>query len=191
MNEPLIEHGFASLGRGTWLISRGQPAVAVGSFSLKGIGGFLAPDRRHLMVLTTEQTAHLACANRPFLTHLVSVGSLTVRSEKLLVAPLEARAGGRLFRVIPFSGRRAFPLTRLTSEWVVVATKSRLKRILLAEGEVACVRCEAVVAWTGKDPTCRARRIRLRDLVLPKPNVALSLHFYGPQVLWVEGTDGL
>lgn len=191
MNEPLIENGFATLGRGTWLVSRGQPAVAVGAFSLKGIKGFFAPDRHKLAVLQTEQPAQLASAKRPFLTHLTSVGALTVLSEKLLVAPLEAREGARLFRVIPLSGRKAFPVTRIKSDWAVMATQSRMKRIVLAEDEIACVKRDAIVAWTGKDPTCRAGRIRLRDLFLPKQDVSLALHFYGPQVIWVEGTDGL
>lgn len=191
MNEPLIENGFASLKAGSWLIRRGQPAVACGKFSITGIKGFFAPDRHYLCVLQSEQMTHLACSKQPFLTHLVSVGALSVLSEKLLVAPLAARTGAKLFRVIPFSGRKAFPVTRIDAEWAIIATASRLKRIVIAENEIVCVKRDAAVAWTGKDPTSVAGRIRMRDLLIPKQNVALSLNFYGPQIIWVEGTDGL
>lgn len=191
MDEPLIEHGFASLAAGTWLIGRGQPAAVCGAWTLTGIRGLFAPDRRDLSVLTTEQTAHLADAARPFLTHLTSVGNLTVVSAKLLTAPLAARSGSRFLRVIPMSLREAFPVTHLVSDWAVMATKSRIKRITLQEGEVLCVKREAVVAWNGKDPVGVAGRIRLRDLVIPKRKPSLSLDFYGPQVVWVEGINGI
>lgn len=191
MDEPLIEHGFATLAAGTWLIGRGQPAAVCGAWTLTGIRGLFAPDRRDLSVLTTEQTAHLADAARPFLTHLTSVGNLTVVSAKLLTAPLAARSGSRFLRVIPMSLREAFPVTHLVSDWAVMATKSRIKRITLQEGEVLCVKREAVVAWNGKDPVGVAGRIRLRDLVIPKRKPSLSLDFYGPQVIWVEGINGI
>lgn len=191
MDEPLIEHGFATLAAGTWLIGRGQPAAVCGAWTLTGIRGLFAPDRRDLSVLTTEQTAHLADAARPFLTHLTSVGNLTVVSAKLLTAPLAARSGSKFLRVIPMSLREAFPVTHLVSDWVVMATKSRIRRITLQEGEILCVKREAVVAWNGKDPVGVAGRIRLRDLVIPKRKPSLSLDFYGPQVVWVEGINGI
>lgn len=191
MREPLIEHGFASVESGTWLVGRGQPAAAFGTVMLEGIRGLFAPDRRSLAVLRNQAPAHLADAERPFLTHLTSVGSLTVVSAKLLVAPLEARSASKLLRVIPMSLREAFPVTQLKSDWGIMATKSRVKRVSLQENEILCVKREAAVAWTGKDPVGVAGRIRLRDLLIPKRQVSLSLDFYGPQVVWVEGVNGL
>lgn len=191
MNEPLIERGFATVSAGCWLVSQRQPVAVCGSFSMKGIKGFWAADRRVLAQLTVEHQAHLADAKHPFLTHLTSVEALTVVSEKLLVAPAEARKAAKLYRVIPMSMRKAFAITRLSLGWAVMATASRLKRIVLEEGEVVCVKRDAIVAWTGRDPTGVAGRVRLRDLLIPKKNVSLALDFYGPQVIWVEGTDGV
>jgi hypothetical protein len=74
---------------------------------------------------------------------------------------------------------------------VVTATKSRLRRIVLKEGEVLCARRESAVAWTGRDPVGVAGRVRLRDLLMPKRKVSLALDFYGPQIVWVEGSDGV
>lgn len=189
MQEPLIENGFARVAAGTWLVGRGQPAAAYGSVSLEGIKGLFAPDRRTLSILKNAAEAHLADATHPFLTHLTSVGSLTVVSDKLLVAPYAAREGASLLRVIPMSFRDAFPVTHLNAEWGVMATRSRVKRLVLQEGDVVCVKREAVVAWTGKNPVGVAGRIRLRDLLIPKRQVSLSLDFYGPQVIWVEGAN--
>lgn len=191
MQEPLIENGFATVSAGTWLIGQGQPAAACGAVFLDGIKGFLAPDRRVLSILKNQAAAYLADATRPFLTHLTSVGSLTVVSSKLLVAPFAARGGSKLLRVIPMSFRDAFPVTHLKSDWGVMATKSRVKRIVLEENDIVCVKREAVVAWTGKDPVGVAGRIKLRDLLIPKRQVSLLLDFYGPQVIWVEGINGL
>lgn len=191
MLEPFMENGFATVEAGTWLVSRGQPAAVSGTVFPEGLRGFFAPDRRELSVLKTEGAAHLADAIRPFLTHLTSVGSLTVVSAKLLVAPSAARSGSKLLRVIPMSFRDAIPVTHIKSDWALMATKSRLKRITLQADEVLCVKREAVVAWTGPDPVGVAGRIRLRDLVIPKRRVPLSLDFYGPQVVWVEGINGL
>lgn len=191
MQEPLIENGFATVSAGTWLVGQGQPVAVCGTVSLEGIKGLFAPDRRVLTTLKNSAEAHLSDAARPFLTHLTSVGSLTVVSAKLLVAPLAARAGAKLLRVIPMSFRDAFPVTHLKSDWGIMATKSRVKRLVLQENEVVCVKREAVVAWAGTDPVGVAGRIKLRDLLIPKRQVSLSLDFYGPQVIWVEGINGL
>lgn len=191
MNEPLIENGFATVSAGSWLIGRGQPAAVRGKFSIEGLRGFIVPDRRELCVMRSEAEAYLSCSGRPFLSHLVSTDSLSVVSSKLLVAPLAARRAGFLFKVIPFSFRDAVAVTRFSTSWVVTATASRLKRVVLEEDEVLCVKREAAVAWTGKDPTGVAGRVRLRDIFIPKRNLSLSLDFYGPQVVWVEGSYGI
>ena len=191
MNEPLIENGFAVTGAGTWLIGRGQPAAAAGKFSGKGLKGFVVPDRKYLSVLENEGEAYLSSSARPFLTHITSVEALSAVSSKVLIAPLEARRAANLLRVIPMSFRDAFPVTRFGIGWVVMATKSRVKRIVLEEGQVLCVKRGSVVAWTGKDPVGVAGRVKLRDILIPKRKVSLSLDFYGPQVVWVEGSDGV
>jgi hypothetical protein len=191
MNEPLIENGFAVTGQGVWLIGRGQPAAAVGTFSVKGLKGFVVPDRRCLAVLENEGDAYLSSSARPFLTHITSVDSLSAVSSKVLVAPMAGRRRADLLRVVPLSFRDAFPVTRFGTGWVVLATRSRVKRIVLAEGQVLCVKHGSAVAWTGRDPLGAAGRVTLRDLFVPKRKVSLSLDFYGPQIVWTEGADGV
>lgn len=190
---PLIENGFATVGEGTWLVGRGQPAVALGSVSVRGLRGFLVPDRNALREVRTERKLWLSSAVRPFLTHLTCTGRLTAVSAKVLAMPAAARARGRTVRVIPMSFRRAVTVTELKSDWAVMATRSRVMRIVLAEGETATVRAEAAVGWTGRDPTGFCPRLRLRDLLLPRRagSVPLALTFYGPQVVWAEGSDEL
>ena len=191
MNEPLIENGFAVARAGTYLVGGGQPAAASGKFSVKGLKGFIVPDRRHLSVLENEDSAYLASSAKPFLTHITSVEALSAVSSKVLLAPFEARKGGVLLRVVPMSFRDSFPVTRFGIGWAVMATASRVKRIVLEEGQILCVKRACAVAWTGKDPVGVAGRVKLRDILIPKRKVSLSLDFYGPQVVWVEGSDGI
>jgi hypothetical protein len=191
MNEPKIENGFAAVEAGSWIIGRGQPSAVLGKTAINSLKGFIVPDRRELLVLQNEGEAYLSSSERPFLTHLPSVDKLTVVSSKILVAPLEARSDAKLLKIIPFSFREAMAVTRLAVGWAVTATKSRIKRIVLKEGEVLCVKREAAVAWTGKDPVGVAGRVKLRDLFIPKRKTSLSLDFYGPQIVWVEGSNGV
>ncbi len=145
-----------------------------------------------LQIAETTGTLHAASAARPFLTQVTVTDGLKVVSAKLLLAPRDARCGGRLVRVIPMSFRNAFPVTELASGWAVLSTRARVKRLVVAEGEVATVRAEAAVAWTGKDPTGFCPRLRLRDILIPsRSRASLALNFYGPQVVWVEGCDEL
>jgi hypothetical protein len=191
MNEPKIENGFAAVEAGSWLTGRGQPSAALGKFSIASLKGFIVPDRRALSVMKNSGEAFLSSRERPFLSHLVSVESLSAVSSKILVAPLSARRDGGLLKLVPFSFREAMAVTRFSLGWVVTATKSRLRRIVLKEGEVLCARRESAVAWTGRDPVGVAGRVRLRDLLMPKRKVSLALDFYGPQIVWVEGSDGV
>ncbi len=189
---PHIENGFATVGAGSWLIRRGQPAVSQGYLAVRGLKGLFVPDRRMVQEARSEQTMWLGLAGQPFLTYLTCTDRLTVVSSKLLVTPFAARKGARMHRVIPMSFRHAFPTTQLGSDWAVMATRSRLMRITLAEDEVATVRLESAVAWTGKDPTGFCPRLRMRNLLLPnRSQVTLALNFYGPQVIWVEGCNEL
>ncbi len=189
---PLIENGFATVGAGTWLVCRGQPAAAAGALSIRGLKGFVVPDRRLLQVLRTDKKMWLSVATRPFLLHVTCTERLTTVTSKLLVAPSDARANGHVLRPIPMSFRSSFPVTELTSDWAVMATRSRVTRIVLEENETVSVRAESVVAWTGKRPTGFCPRVRMRDLFFPKRSQAMvMLNFYGPQVVWVEGCNEL
>ncbi len=190
-DEPRIENGFASVPGGTWLVRRGQPAASHGSVRVKGLKGLFAPDRRVLQLAETEGSLHLSSAARPFLTELAVTDDMKAVSSKILVTPAAARKGGRLVRVIPMSFRHAFAVTDLVAGfWSVFATRSRVKRLVLDENDIATVRVESVVAWTGKEPTGFCPKLRLRDLILPvRRGTSLALNFYGPQIVWVEGCD--
>ncbi len=190
MSSPHIENGFATVPGGSWLVRCGQPAAACGPVKFCGLKGFFAPDRRMVQIVEAGNDLHLASAERPFLTQVTVTDELKVVSSKLLVAPQTARNGGRLVRVIPMSFRFAFPMTILSSGWVVLATRSRVKRIVVAEDDIVTVRSDAVVSWTGKDPTGFCPRLRMRDILLPvKRSASLSLNFYGPQIVWTEGCN--
>ena len=76
-----------------------------------------------------------------------------------------------------------------TSHFVVMATASRTARIQVADGQTLSVRPEAVVAWTGRDPTGFCRRLSLWDVLLPRGPRDLLLTFYGPGVVWAEGAN--
>jgi hypothetical protein len=191
MNEPKIENGFAVVEAGSWLVGQGQPSATLGKTSINSLKGFIVPDRRELFVMQNEGESYLSSSDRPFLTHIPSVENLTVISSKVLVAPFEARIDAKLLKIIPFSFREAIAVTRLAVGWAVTATKSRLKRIVLKEGDILCVKRESAVAWTGKDPVGVAGRVKLRDMFIPKRKVSLQLDFYGPQIVWVEGSNGI
>ncbi len=184
-----IENGFATVGEGSWLMRCGQPA-ACSSVSMRGLKGFIVPDRRMLQVVDSKGDLHASSAKQPFLTQVAVADELKVVSSKLLIAPNASRTGGKLIRIIPMSFRKAFPATVLSSGWAVFATRSRVKRLVVEENETVTVRAEAAVAWTGKEPTGYCPKLRMRDIFFPAWNRAqLSLNFYGPQVVWVEGCD--
>lgn len=190
--EPHIENGFATVAGGSYLIHSGQPAAAMGGYSQKYLRGIVVPDRRAVVVAESKDGMCLSSKKRPFLTHLAVTDELKVVSSKLLVAPLTARTSGRLMRVIPMSFRNAFPVTVLSSGWVVFSTASRIKRFVVEEGEILTIKQDAVVAWTGKEPRGFCPKLRLGDVLLPqKRTAALSLNFYGPALVWAEGCDEL
>ena len=112
-------------------------------------------------------------------------------SDKVLVAPAAARTGARLLRVVPMSFARSLRVTEFSSEWVVMATRSRTARIALADGESLGVRPDAAVAWTGSRPTGFCPRLRLLDVLLPRGPRDLLLHFHGPAIVWIEGSEPL
>ena len=179
------------LKAGTWLAARGQPTAYRGTAFTRGLKGFIVPDRAVYSSVETTGGAWFADAARPFLTHVACAAPITAVSAKVLVAPAAARTGGELVRLVPMSWRGAVRTTKFEREWVVFATASRVTRAVLEDGEVFTVRADAAVAWTTKRPTGYVPRLGLRDVFLPsrrQPN--LSMHFYGPGIVWFEGLKG-
>ena len=75
------------------------------------------------------------------------------------------------------------------SAWVVMATASRTCRMPLEDGQTLSVRPEAVVAWTGKMPTGFCPKLSIWDVILPRGPRDLLFTFYGPGVVWAEGSS--
>lgn len=196
--EAVIENGMASVEAGRWLVARGQPAAILGSSApargYRSPGGwwrrFISPDRQKLAFLETTGRIWCASASRPFLTRLDLGEPVFVVSEKLLLAPLSARKGAKLVKLIPFSWKNATCVTELEVGWALVATRSRVTRLVVKEGETLGVKPEAVVAWTGLAPTGFCPRLSLRDVLLPRRPKCLRFDFHGPAIVWTEGADG-
>ena len=74
------------------------------------------------------------------------------------------------------------------ASFVVMATGSRTARLQVAEGDTLSARPEAVVAWTGNRPTGFCPKLGLLDMLLPRGPKDLLLNFYGPCLVWVEGS---
>lgn len=274
-----LASGFAVVGAGAWLFGRAQPAAVRGTLRVRGLKGFVCPDRGALTrgelaesgstavrkaapppfegasgavgkppaaafegslrsplkdasgIAPAEEApergrsplptpaqpasdvraadlergeaasnggppesrakAWLSAADRPFLTRIDCGAPVSAVSDKVLVAPAAARSGARLVKVVPMSLARSLRTTEFSSEWVVMATRSRTTRIALADGESLGVRPEAAVAWTGARPTGFCPRLRLLDVLLPRGPRDLLLHFHGPAIVWVEGSENL
>jgi len=183
-----VENGFAEVGGGSWLMGCGQPAAFFATLVRRRMKGWLVRDRSRLDLVETAGTAKCAYASRPFLTHIPCAEPIFAVSEKVLVAPATARAGAQTVRVVPMSARGSLCVTRFDEEWVVMATSGRTARIKVEDGETLSVRPEAVVAWTGKRPTGFCPRLGLLDVLLPRGPRDLLLTFYGPCVVWTEGS---
>ena len=183
-----IEGGFAEVGAGAWLMGRGQPAAFFGSAVRRRRKGFFLRDRPSLDLVETTGAAKCADARRPFLTHIPCAAPISAASAKVLVAPAKARRDAHFVKLIPMSLKRALCVTEFGEEWVVMATAGRTCRMPLDDGQTLSVRPEAVVAWTGRDPTGFCRRLSLWDVLLPRGPRDLLLTFYGPGVVWAEGS---
>ncbi len=191
MNDPILEQGMARVVAGSYLAAEAQPVACFKTVKVSGLGGFIVPDRAALRTVETTGEAYFASAESPFLTALTALPDtpLGVVSTKLLVAPREARQKGLSLKVIPMSFARAIPVTLLQKSWCVLATKSRVTRVTLEEGETLTVRPEALVAWIGKMPTGFCPKLRLIDIFLPRNPRNLALNFHGPATVWFEGSD--
>ena len=148
-------------------------------------------DRGSLNLVETAGEAKCACQTRPFLTHIPCAAPVSAVSSKVLVAPAAARTGAKSVKTIPMSLAKSICVTGFGSEWVVMATRGRTARIQVAEGETLSVRPEAAVAWTGANPTGFCPKLGLLDMLLPRGPKDLLLTFYGPAIVWIEGTAEL
>lgn len=186
-----LQNGMAVVKAGTWLASRGQPTAYRGSAAFRGLKGIFVSDRASYAVVETNGEAFFADGERPFLTHLPCAAPITAVADKVLLAPVGARTGAELVRLVPLSLRGAVRTTTFAREWLVLATKSRTTRVTLAEDEVFTVRADAAAAWTTKRPVGFVPRLRMRDVLLPrKRQENLMMHFYGPGIVWFEGLKG-
>ena len=184
-----IEGGFAEVGAGAWLMGRGQPAAFFGSAVRRRRKGFFLRDRSALDLVETTAAAKCADARRPFLTHIPCAAPISAASNKVLVAPAKAHRNAHFVKLIPMSLKNALCVTEFGEEWVVMATAGRTCRLPLDDGQTLSVRPEAVVAWTGRDPTGFCQRLSLWDVLLPRGARDLLLTFYGPGVVWAEGAN--
>lgn len=191
--EATIESGFAHVTGGTWLLGVSQPAAYRGALRDRRMGGWIVPDRGRLRSVELSGTASCSDAKRPFLARIDCADTLSVVSERILVAPASSRTGSQLVRVVPMSFRHALAVTEFRNPgWAVTATASRVNRFVLEEGEVLSVRLESVVAWTTRRPTGHCPRLAMRDILIPRRRAkSLWLNFYGPGVVWAEGAHGI
>ena len=211
-----IANGFAGIGAGLWLVGNCQPAAFEGSCARRRRKGWRVPDRGALDLVELDAPARCATATRPFLTFIPCAAPISAVSDKILVAPAAAREGAELVRLIPFSIKGSFCVTRFAGpvpdedegqatqnspeppnhqttkppnpSWVVMATVSRTARVPVADGATLSVRPESVVAWTGPRPSGFCPKLGLGDLLLPRGPKNLLLRFHGPCLVWVEGS---
>ena len=190
-----IDGGFAEVGAGRWLMGRGQPAAFFGAAVRRRRKGWCVRDRSRLDMVETNAAARCADSSRPFLTHIPCAASVFAVSDKVLVSPADARRGAQFVKVVPMSARSSlcvteFGLAEGSPAWVVMATASRTCRMPLEDGETLSARPGAVVAWTTKSPTGFCPKLSIWDVLLPRGSRDLLLTFYGPGVVWIEGSAG-
>ena len=181
---------MAVLAGGAWIAAAGQPVACRGASRERGLRGLVVPDRAAYRLVETYGEAWFADAARPFLTHIPCAAPITAVAAKVLVAPAEARTGAETVRLVPMSWKGAVRTTRFEREWVIFATQSRVEKAVVGEGEVLTVRAGAAVAWTTKRPVGYVPRLRLGDVLLPRRQANLAMHFYGPGIVWFEGARG-
>ena len=183
-----IEGGFAEVEAGSWLMSHEQPAAFFGKAVRRRRKGWRVCDRALLDLVETTGVSKCADSSRPFLTHIPCAAPVFAASAKVLVAPASARKDARLVKAVPMSARHALCVTEFAGEWIVMATAGRTARVALAEEESLSARPEAVVAWTGKRPTGFCPKLSIWDILLPRGPRGLLFTFYGPGIVWIEGS---
>lgn len=183
-----IENGFVEVDAGSWLVSHGQPVAFFGKTVRRRRKGWILPDRSNLDLVETSGMAKCADRSRPFLTHIPCAAPISAVSSKVLVAPAESRVGAQRVKLVPMSVIRSLCVTDFGSEWIVTATEGRTARIQVSEGDTLSVRPDAVVAWSGERPTGFCPKLGVFDVILPRTPRDLLLTFYGPAIVWVEGS---
>ena len=191
MNEVELANGCVKAPEGEWLVAACQPTAYVGDCRVTGQRGLIVPDRPYLRVAVAAGELHCASAVNPFLTRLDAPPDepVAVVSGKVLIAPKASRFGARAIKLVPMSFRRRTVVTEFRGGWAVAATRSRVTRLVLAEGATLAVRPDALVAWIGRDPTGFCRRLGLMDILLPRGPRDLVFSFHGPAVVWFEGSS--
>ena len=203
-----IEGGFAEVGAGAWLMGRAQPAAFFGAAVRRRRKGWIVRDRGRLDLVETNGAAKCADAVRPFLTYIPCAEPIFAVSDKVLVAPMSARKDAYLVKAIPMSAKGSLCATEFgergmgngepgtgneepCGKWVVMATAGRTTRVSVPDGETFSARSEAVVAWTGRLPTGFCPKLSIWDILLPRGPRDLLFTFYGPSIVWIEGSvDG-
>ncbi len=203
-----IEGGFAEVGAGAWLMGRAQPAAFFGAAVRRRRKGWIVRDRGRLDLVETNGAAKCADAVRPFLTYIPCAEPIFAVSDKVLVAPMSARKDAHLVKAIPMSAKGSLCATEFgergtgngepgtgneepCGKWVVMATAGRTARVPVSDGETFSARSEAVVAWTGRLPTGFCPKLSIWDILLPRGPRDLLFTFYGPSIVWIEGSvDG-
>jgi len=198
--EAVIENGFAKVEAGAWLCGCAQPVACCGTASVTGLKGFVVPDRAWVRRVEVKKSGEgegvvswFANGDAPFLMRIDALPDepLHLVSSKLLVAPFAARVGAMSLKLVPFSFQRSTAVTDFKMGWAVAATKSRVTRVALEDGETLSVRPEALVAWTGKRPTGFCPKLSLWDILLPRGPKNLTYSFHGPAVVWFEGSGDM
>jgi hypothetical protein len=196
-----IEGGFAEVGAGAWLMGRAQPAAFFGAAVRRRRKGWIVRDRGRLDLVETNGAAKCADAVRPFLTYIPCAEPIFAVSDKVLVAPMSARKDAHIVKAIPMSAKGSLCATEFGErgtgngepggKWVVMATAGRTARVPVSDGETFSARSEAVVAWTGRLPTGFCPKLSIWDILLPRGPRDLLFTFYGPSIVWIEGSvDG-
>ena len=129
-----------------------------------------------------------------FLTAVLTASLLQLTAIGLTTQAAETRtyrdASGRITGTATRNGSHTTYRDAQGHTTATASTSGRTTRTVLKEGELLAARVESAVAWTTRPPTGFAPRIRLRDLLIPRPrDKNLMLHFYGPGVVWLEGSD--
>ena len=191
--EATIESGFAHVSDGAWLVGASQPVAYCGTLRDRRMAGWIVPDRTRLRNVELSGTASCSDAKRPFLSRIDCADALFVVSDRILVAPASSRTGSQLVRVVPMSFKYALAVTEFKNPgWAVTATASRVNRFVLAEDEILTVRLESAVAWTTRNPMGHCPKLTMRDVLVPRRRAkSLWLNFYGPGVVWAEGSHGI
>lgn len=190
MVQAVIEKGCAKVPSGSWLVGRGQPAACLGACRARALRGFIVPDRSRVMTVSAEGALYCAAADRPFLVRLDALPDekLNLVSDRLLLAPADARTGAHHVKLVPMSFSRVTTVTEFQKGWAIAATQSRVTQVAVEEDQTLTVHPEAIVAWVGRDPTGFCPRLGMLDLLLPRGPKNLTYNFHGPCTVWFEGT---